>query len=611
LNRHNLTSHARLSLPIETSDEHNSVENRVIRQLLEALLFEKICDFEHQLGYFEFILGEHSYRVQGNVSGFSRVRINSSDMQYRVGDNWQKVSLAHLIADLPTEQSVKNRLRLELDQTIKLSCWNQHNLDRIVNRRELNYNELESAIDEGHPYHPCFKARIGFSEKDHQCYGPESAQHFQLHWLAVRRCYLKRRFNLLSETLFWQQELGNDHLHTLQQQLTQQTDDVTAFSLMPIHPWQWQNIQEQLQTALSKQQLFYLGAAGDLYQASISVRTLLNVSAPNKANIKLPLNIMNTSSLRTIESHSICTAPDISNWLMKLYNNDNYLQEKMVLLEEYAGIRIANDGPEHQNWIANLTDQLGVIFRESLTNYCSPQHSLPFLALTVIEQDNKPFIDPWIKHYGCQQWLKQLIETAIIPVWHLLVHHGIAIEAHGQNMLIEHKQGWPYKVIIRDFHESLEYVESYLAKPELAPIFTELESCYEQGQPDQYYWMSSVEALRELLVDTLFVFNLTDLAVMLEHHYQFSEQKFWRTVYQAIVTYQKSGLTSPERLAKIEIFKPKINTESLLKKKFDGNRAAEYHHTVDNPLASAQQEAAPGNSGTVLKEIENKTPCFQ
>jgi siderophore synthetase component len=296
---------------------------------------------------------------------------------------------------------------------------------------------------------------------------------------------------------------------------------------------------------------------------------------------------------------------------MQLYNDDKYLQEKMVLLEEYAGIRITNDGPEHQDWITNLTDQLSVIFRESVTNYCSPQHSLPFAALTIVEQDKKPFIDTWIKQYGCQQWLQQLIETAIIPVWHLLVHHGIAIEAHGQNMLIEHKQGWPHKVIIRDFHESLEYVESYLAKPELAPIFTELESCYEHGQPDQYYWMSSVEALRELLVDTLFVFNLTDLAVMLEYHYQFAEKQFWRTVYQAIIAYQNSGLTSPDRLARIEIFKTNINTESLLKKKFDGNRAAEYHHTVDNPLAFAQQEATSEQSGTIVHEIENKSPCFQ
>ncbi len=611
MNPHNLSFYPKVALPTEPSDEQNFVENRVIRQLLEALLFEKICDFDYQFGYFEFTLSEHSYRVQGNISGFSRVRINSSDMQYLVGDTWQKVSLAQLVADLPTEQSVKNRLLLELNQTIKLSRWNQQNLTRIKDRRALNCNELESAIDEGHPYHPCFKARTGFSEQDHQSYGPESAQHFQLHWLAVRRCYLKRRFNLLSEPLFWQQELGNIHLHTLQKRLTQQTDDTTAFSLMPIHPWQWQDIKEQLTTAISKHQVFYLGAAGDLYQASISVRTLINVSNPNKANIKLPLNIINTSSLRTIESHSICTAPVISNWLMQLYNDDNYLQAKMVLLEEYAGIRITNDGPEPQEWITHLTDQLSVIFRESVTNYCSPQHTLPFAALTVVEQDKKPFIAPWIKQYGCQQWLQQLIETAIIPVWHLLVHHGIAIEAHGQNMLIEHKQGWPHKVIIRDFHESLEYVESYLAKPELAPIFTELESCYEHGQPDQYYWMSSVEALRELLVDTLFVFNLTDLAVMLEYHYQFAEKQFWRSVYQAIIAYQKSGLTSPDRLAKIEIFKTNINTESLLKKKFDGNRAAEYHHTVDNPLAFAQQEATSEQSGTIVHEIENKSPCFQ
>lgn len=591
------------NLSTAPSSHKNALENRVIRQLIEALLFEKIIAFTYQNGYFCFRLGITQYRTMGKMSGFSRVRLNTEHMYYlsisnttkqSVTDeaetisNWQPIELHQILADLPTAENVKQRLNNELHQTIKLCRWNEQFLTRLDSRRELSYHQLESAIDEGHPYHPCFKARTGFSEQDHQHYGPECANTFQLHWLAVRRCYLKRRFNSVPEKTFWQQELDANSLAFLNKKLALHTTDSSAFSFMPIHPWQWLNLQKKLAPAIAKQQLYYLGAAGDSYQASISVRTLLNVSDPNKANIKLPLNIVNTSSLRTIESHSICTAPVLSHWLNQLYKSDTFLQQHMILLPEYAGIRITNDGQQPQPWIDELEDQLGVIFRESLTNYCDDKGALPFVALTAIEQDNKPFIAPWIQEYGCDQWLQKLIETTIIPVWHLLVHHGIALEAHGQNMLLQHQQGWPEKVILRDFHESLEYVHDYLARPELAPIFGELESCYNHASPNQYYWMSSVEALRELLVDTLFVFNLADLAVLLNHYYQYAEQDFWRVVYQCMQDYQQSGITSQERLEKIDIFQPKIKTESLLKKKFDGNRAAEYHHSVNNPLAFIQ-----------------------
>ncbi|WP_444997301.1 IucA/IucC family protein [Aliikangiella sp. IMCC44359] len=622
----NLEQYSAQSSPTSANtDENLAVEKRVIRQLLEALLFEQLCEFSYRVGYFYFTLGKTSYRAAGTISGFSRVRIDANDMRFCQKDehqekaaqkqNWRPIVLSKLINDLPTSEVVKQQLTIELEQTIKLCRWNNQFLTRLDNRRNLTYSQLESAIDEGHPYHPCFKARTGFSEQDHQLYGPEDGNHFQLHWLAIRRRYLKRRFTSVSEQTFWQQELGEECYQQLHQQLAEQTSDSTAFSLMPIHPWQWKNLQNKLAPALASQQLFYLGAAGDQYQSSISVRTLLNVTHPEKANIKLPLNIIITSSLRTIESHSFCTAPVLSNWLQQLVESDKYLQNKVALLTEYAGIRPTNDDAKSQPWINEIDGQLGVIFRQSIINYCDEKSALPFVALTVIEQDNKPFIAPWVTQYGCQSWLKQLLETVIIPIWHLLVHHGIALEAHGQNILLQHKQGWPEKIILRDFHESLEYVHDYLAQPELAPIFSELEDDYNFAKPNQYYWMTSVEALRELLVDTLFVFNLADLAVLLEKHYQYPEESFWQLVYQCFKDYQNTGITSQQRITEMNIFQPYIKTESLLDKKFRGNRETEFHHQIENPLAkAARQDSEIIQNSTALSStpaVVRRTPCLQ
>lgn len=627
----NPSQHASENLALATSS-HNSTaeENRVIRQLLEALLFERLCEFTYQAGNFCFVLGHSQYQVTGYISGFSRVRIDANKMFYRHNENlprvvsqnthWKPITLDKIINDLPASQTVKQQLTTELEQTIKLCRWNKQHLVRQTSRRQLTYSQLESAIDEGHPYHPCFKARTGFSEQDHQLYGPEYANQFQLHWLAVRRCYLKRRFSSVSEKTFWRTELGEACYQSLTQKLAKKTADSAAFSLLPIHPWQWKNLQSKLTSAIAQQQVFYLGEAGDKYQASISVRTLLNMNNPQKANIKLPLNIINTSSLRTIESHTICTAPIISDWLVQLHKSDKYLQKNMILLAEYAGIRPTNDGAKVQPWIDELDGQLGVIFRQSLNRYCDEKTVVPFVALTIIEHDDKPFIEPWVNQYGCEKWLQKLVDTVVLPIWHLLVHHGIAIEAHGQNILLQHKEGWPEKVIVRDFHESLEYVDDYLAQPDLTPIFDELEEEYHSGKPNQYYWMTDIEALRELLVDTLFVFNLTDLAVLLEKHYHYSEQSFWQLIFKSFKDYHDSGITSSERIAKIDLFQPDIKTESLLDKKFRGSRETEFHHQIKNPLATAANHYF-SQEKTVLKNqtqksakastVLGKTPCLQ
>ena len=575
--------------------KHNeSSEQRVIRQLCEALLFENIIRYELDDSILTFKIGEDTYQAKGYISGFSRIRLDGPTILQKQDSQLIPPKLSKIIASLPAEQKTKERLQEQLTQTIKLCEWNSLHPSSTSCRRKLSYRELESAIDEGHPYHPCFKSRTGFSLKDHALYGPEQGNLFQLHWLAVERRYLKQNLDKENDSLFWQKELGIGTWAHLQQIFSENDITWQDYGLLPIHPWQWHNLQHQLVPVLEKRHLIYLGNAGDFYQASISVRTLLNVSDSHKANVKLPLNMVNTSSLRTIESHSICTAPIISDWLQEMIDGDKFINQHchLGILPEYAGIVVKDKHTEQDenHWSKQLDGQLGVIFRQSVAFNHDENTVIPFVALAVTETDGNPFIHHWIEKYDCEDWLTQLIDVAIIPVWHLLVHHGIALEAHAQNLILVHDQGWPQKILLRDFHESLEYVESYIANPQIIPDFLSLEKAYQNAQPDQFYWMENVEALRELLVDTLFVFNLTDLAVLLEKHYLFSENDFWQLVYQRVKNYNQAGYTDSERIQKIDIFQTEIQTESLIRKKLSKQVGQEFHHFIDNPLASVMQE---------------------
>ncbi|MBU2070466.1 MAG: IucA/IucC family protein [Gammaproteobacteria bacterium] len=583
-----------LSLPRQTAVDcpHHA---RVLRQLLEAVLFEQIVPYRFDGRYFSFHIAEQAYRARGRLSGFGRVRLVADDICQLHNGVAQRVNLAALVQALPGSPDATQRLLQELQQTITFCRWNQHNLRRSRSRRSLDYIALESTIDEGHPYHPCFKARSGFSLADHARYGPEAGQPFQLCWLAVRRPFLAMQLDCPSETAFWQRELGSATWQQLCDAMQAEGAALTDYALLPVHPWQLNALQQAIEQPVALRQLIVLGRAGDYYQAGISLRTLFNVSHKDKANIKLPLNVVNSSSLRTIEPHSVCTAPRLSRWLQSIIEQDPWFEQNTALdiQSEYAGL-VLNDAaaPPNQHWLVKLAPALSVIFRDSRPLYASGYRATPFVALTLTEADGAAFIAPWLQRYGIQCWLDRLIEVVVIPVWHLLVRHGIALETHAQNMTLLHDNGWPQQLVLRDFHESLEFVSTFLDEPGLQPDFTALHPDYRLGADDRYYWMSSIEALRELLVDTLFVYNLAELAFLLEQQFAYPEALFWLRIDEALSRYAATAKGWSARLAQLDLHQAQIQTESLLRKKLSGQPGSEFHHRIPNPLHQSRHGAS-------------------
>ncbi|MGD6775120.1 IucA/IucC family protein [Sutcliffiella horikoshii] len=558
----------------------SKTENRVIKQLLEAIMFEKLLPFEinneSSKTYITIFANNLSIHSEAKRSSFGRIRLKESTME--ITDTQGRPifePLREIVLQLTNNKKMQDSLMEELHQTILLGDWNEKNLEHPY-RRGLSYEEMESAIMEGHPYHPCFKARTGFSLSDHEMYGPEARQSFQLWWVAVKRDYVKASFPHAEKT-FLQDELGVKTYSLLLERLNMAGGTTKDYSLFPVHPWQWKNkIQHELK-CLSPDSMIPLGYAGDFFRATQSVRTLWNETHPKKAHIKLPLNMVNTSSLRLIEPHSVCTAPALSTWLEKLIKSDSYLTESLNILPEYAGIVGMEDNP-------NFSGHLAAIWRKSPSSFLKEEErAIPMNAMSLIEQDGEPFIKHWLERYGMMEWVTQFIKVTVVPVWHLLVSEGVALEAHAQNMILVHEDGWPKKIILRDFHESLEYVEDFLKQPSLAPNFKKLHPCYLNAGGDEFYWMSSIEGLRELIMDTLFVFHLSEVSFLLSEHMNFPEKAFWEVVRETIHSHilLHPSLTERNKLLKAE--KECIFTESLFTRKV-GMDKREYRHSVINSL---------------------------
>ncbi|WP_052481299.1 IucA/IucC family protein [Gilvimarinus agarilyticus] len=587
-------AHKELSSPLKggLSKIRESNAQRIVRQALEAALFEGLVDYIYVPGKTErwgtvyFSLHNTDYRCRGRVRGFARVRLDLGGLT-RVQRTSTSTSAEHLLEQLldalPAELEARTRFAQELSQTRRWCDWNsQHNPTQPLCRRGLAFAELEMAMTEGHPYHPCFKARIGFSEEDHRRFSPESASPITLHWLAIPNGYVVCSGEAERRNDFYHAELGATGFATLQARARARGVDPHAVTFVPVHPWQWQQclVEPFRKTGAA---IVDLGQPGDDYWASQSVRTLINRQQPAKADIKLPLNIINTSAPRHLLSHGIESGPALSQWLAATVEQDSFFQQyPLVILREYAGIRVketelfANHDP--------AICQLGALWRESIARHQKPNEAaVPLMALALIEQDGKPFIDPWVQGYGLTPWLTQLLDTLIFPVWHLLAHHGIGLEAHGQNTILLHQNGWPARLAARDFHESVEYVDAFLANPDTAPDFAQ-QARYAHAKPDEYYWMKNIEALRELAMDTLFVFHLSELALLLDEHYGLNEARFWAMVSDCLARYREAGHCNTERLDQLGYQAPMINVESLLRKKLcaDGQ---EYHHRVFNPLS--------------------------
>ncbi|UWR62891.1 IucA/IucC family protein [Phaeobacter inhibens] len=557
---------------------------RVLRQLCEALLSEGCAQgVTTQDGRLCWHLGPAMFRAQGRCGAFSRYRLTQGSIEIARDHGWQPADLEDVLSSIDAPEAALAALRTDLTRTAELDDLNHQRIPRLIRRHQLGVAQMERALHEGHPYHPCYKARSGFSDRDHLRYGPEAGQGFRLIGLLFHPDLIQQN---LPDDDFWPRELGQPEWNRIQGIAADQGIDLGTggFALLPIHPWQWDQLaQDPLILAWqSGGQLVMIGEIGDHYSATQSVRTLMNADQPQRAHVKTAMTMRNTSSLRTLIPETVAVAPVISDWLVKVIAADPLLQHDypLTLLPEYAGI-IAGRGTA-------LEGHLAAIWRQSPASLgLADNQMMPFNALALTEEDGKPLIAPWIAAHGRDRWLAQLIETAVLPVWHLMVANGIGLEAHGQNLILQHDNGWPTGLIARDFHDGVEYVDTLLSQPALCPDLAAIDPAFASAEPDQFHALSCADGLRELVMDTLFVFNLADLSDLLQRHFDLPETRFWQRLRDRLDRYAADH-GQAQRMAALAPFAPQIHAESLITRKIDPDRRGSYRHLIDNPLATAK-----------------------
>lgn len=586
------------------SPSYTKVERRIIRQLIESLIYEDIIPY--QSTPFPAANGLEQYTIAGKAEdgqavsyvffgkrklSFGRIRLSKESVKRvdALGEATE-AQLSSFVIEVLSEVGQVERLLMfidELGQTLLKDTQAQYsNSLEEWSGFERSYDELEGNIMDGHPYHPCYKSRIGFNLPDNAAFGPEFKPQLKLVWVAASKAESKLSYSSsLEYDSFIKHELGGALLNRFNSTIVAQGHQPEDYWLIAVHPWQWREvIVKEFYRQMVEGRIIPLGEGEDAYRPQQSIRTLANYSSPQKYYSKLPMNITNTSTGRILARHTILNAPLISDWLHGLVQHDMYAKQlDYVLLREVAGISYDPDVlPELIQ--AKAYGMLGVIWRESLHRYLHEgEEAAPFNGLCSIEGNGRPFIDPWLQKHGVEAWTRRLLEVAITPIIHMLFAHGVALESHAQNMILIHKEGLPVRVALKDFHDGVRFSRNHLTAPAACPELFPVPAHHPKINRNSFIETDTPEVVRDFVHDAFFFINVAELCLFLEEHYELTESEFWRMAAKVIHDYQREHSEHKPRFELFNLFAETIQVEQLTKRRLFGDTELRMHD-VPNPL---------------------------
>ncbi|WP_053366310.1 IucA/IucC family protein [Bacillus sp. FJAT-27245] len=590
------------------SAEYLDVIRRIFRQLIESLIFEKIVTptrttlqngMEKLTIHGKDKFGDSvTYICHGKQKvSFNRFRLTKDPiLRQKNNEKMEAESFAHFFEEIaPLIDADRNRLAMfitELNETHIKDAVAQYLWKRSNDLKAVTYDEVENEAMEGHPYHPSYKSRIGFSIEDHMNFGPDFKPSLSLFWVAVHKNESALSISQsISYKEFIQQELGLRNFERFVKKINEKNRHASDFIFIPVHPWQWENvIIPQFFREMEKVSIILLGEGSDQYVPQQSIRTLSNQTKRTKCYVKLPLSITNTSTNRVLAPHTVRNAAKISDWLNTIKESDHFLKEelKLVLLREVMGV--VYDKPNRPSFEKEATyGVLGSIWRESIHSYLKEEEeAIPFNALYHFKKDGTPLINEWVKRYGIERWIKQLLQVSITPLIHLLYAHGVAMESHAQNMVLIHENGWPVRLALKDFHDGIRFKKTALTNPSLCPDLIPTPKVHKKVNRNSFIETDDIQLVRDFVHDAFFFINLSEIAFFFEDYYGVQETEFWKNARDVIESYQSLFPHLKERFSMFDLFAETIQVEQLTKRRIFPETELRIQH-AKNPLYTIRE----------------------
>ncbi|MFE7170464.1 IucA/IucC family protein [Streptomyces sp. NPDC057616] len=252
--------------------------------------------------------------------------------------------------------------------------------------------EWEQRVVDGHPFHPNCRSRPGFSVGEQLAYGPEHRPVVELGTVPVRAedCLV---------TGAWPDALRDG-----------------GRLLLPVHPWQAKHVLKGHGGD---------GAARDLVFPAHPLMSLRTLAVPDGSHVKTALSARLTSSVRDISVYSVGLSATVSSFAEEVAaRTDGLLHVTRTRGAATAG-----------------SPDLAAVVRESPQTYAATDRGervVPVAALATTALPESP------------SWLADFTRLAL-TVGLGLLELGVALEAHGQNLLVVlSATGAPLRLVYRD-----------------------------------------------------------------------------------------------------------------------------------------------------------------
>ena len=413
-----------------------------------------------------------------------------------------------------------------------------------------SHHEIEGML-RGHPWLIMSKGRMGFGYDDYLSAAPELSPTVKVLWLAVHRDLAEfRSTEEWQAGRLYQYELDAEELESFEQQLHERGCSCRDYFLIPVHAWQWhQWLVPTYANEIVDQRIIELGVGQDDYVPMQSIRTLCNISQPERHYVKLPVSIFNTAVYRGLPSKRNLAAPAVTAWLKQIQSQDPDLKQSGVaFLGEVATLTIHQpcfdqiEGAPYQ-----FKELFGCLWRESVDPLIGTgEQALSQAALLHRDINGQSILAVLIQASGLSplQWLKRFAEVSVTPLLICLYKYGLAFSPHGENTMLIHANGVPQKMVLKDFIDDVNLVDEDF--PELASLPIE----------GQILLRHPAHELSHFIFTGLFMVHYRYICnVFLQDYPEHSEVEFWQTISSVIDAFHQAHPELAERIEKFAMFR--------------------------------------------------------
>jgi staphyloferrin B synthase len=494
----------------------------VLRDLVDAFVQEDLAGFGSRLDAdgpwcrVKLLAGEVSFRAQPGGALQSH--------RYAGGEVWFRAEGAQAVPVRPAEllELVCGDFAGAREVCADLRSAVEHTEVLAVQRAELDLTPRPGALLAGErlaatrnrPFHPTARAASGWSPAELAEHGPMRRHPAGLDWVAVRADRVRTGGDpeRLPELV-----LAEGELRELAE-ARQAAEVGSEHVVLPVHPWQFEHaLPAEFGSELAEGAVVPVARGIGRFHPTSSIRTLVT-DPESRHHVKLPLGMATLGATRLLPPRYLANSARAEDSVRELIGNSPALRERVEVCDERTWCGWHDPDDEFGDRPGHLAAQLRTYPRfEGL--------ALPMAALASHEWDVlAPAIGPG---FDPLLFFAELAREFCAMAVEFL-GKGVLPELHGQNVVVELREGRVHRFVLRD-HDTVRLHREWMRRAGTR----DPEYLIKPGAP-QSLCLDSAEDLVGYLQTLGLQVNLYAVADALCRHFRIDEAEMWAQLRDAV-----------------------------------------------------------------------------